>query len=212
MLSEVISYAAFQFCGKVGNSGFKLGRTYKREIWRDVFFKPLHESFSFFLDMLNWKHLELFTLRLEHRLYCGALKGNFLLPALNGKQHCISLNCIGRLAQIQLAMIGWELKAGGSPEASPSRPVLPMLDSRWSMLGAGWTSSVSTGVWRDQTEEQRSMTQRKAVIYCDFRNLQRTEASWIYCYFYKWRGSVVAHWWNIRCLKCAGKLMTWMFL
>lgn len=33
-----------------------------------------------------------------------------------------------------------------SPEASPGRPVLPMLDSRWSMLGAGCTSSVSTGV------------------------------------------------------------------
>lgn len=33
-----------------------------------------------------------------------------------------------------------------SPEASPGSPVLPMLDSRWSMLGAGCTSSVSTGV------------------------------------------------------------------
>lgn len=32
--------------------GFKVGRTYKREIWSDVFFKPLHKSFSF-VDMLN---------------------------------------------------------------------------------------------------------------------------------------------------------------
>lgn len=40
---------------------------------------------------------------------------------------------------------------GHSPEASPGRPVLPMLDSKWSMLGAGCTSSVSTGVCRSNT-------------------------------------------------------------
>lgn len=41
-----------------------------------------------------------------------------------------------------------------SPEASPGRPVLPMLDSRWSMLGAGCTSSVSTGVCVGHTPER----------------------------------------------------------
>lgn len=41
-----------------------------------------------------------------------------------------------------------------SPEASPGSPVLPMLDSRWSMLGAGCTSSVSTGVCGDEKRER----------------------------------------------------------
>lgn len=41
-----------------------------------------------------------------------------------------------------------------TPEASPGRPVLPMLDSKWSMLGAGCTSSVSTGVCVDQARER----------------------------------------------------------
>lgn len=45
------------------------------------------------------------------------------------------------------------VSAGGgarSPEASPGSPVLPMLDSKWSMLGAGCRSSVSTGVCVDR--------------------------------------------------------------